>query len=154
MIGALIGPGGKVIQDIQAKSGSTIVIEEVDGVGGVVDVFASDKESINKAMRLIKGIVAVPEIGKVYEGVVKSIVTFGAFVEILPNKDGLLHISEIDWKRIEKTEDVLKVGQEIEVKLIDIDEKTGKLKLSRKALLQKPERTEAPQRPRNDNKND
>jgi polyribonucleotide nucleotidyltransferase len=149
MIGALIGPGGKVIQDIQAKSGSTIVIEEVDGVGGVVDVFASDKDSISKAMRMIRGIVAIPEIGKVYEGVIKSIVAFGAFVEILPNKDGLLHISEIDWKRIEKVEDVLKVGQEIEVKLIDIDEKTGKLKLSRKVLLPKPEQSP---KPRTENK--
>lgn len=151
MIGALIGPGGKVIQDIQAKSGSTIVIEEVEGVGGVVDVFAANKDSISKAMRMIRGIVAVPEIGKVYEGVVKSIVTFGAFIEILPNKDGLLHISEIDWKRLEKVEDALKVGQEIEVKLIDIDEKTGKLKLSRKVLIPRPERNDAPQAAKTEN---
>ncbi|QQS50050.1 MAG: polyribonucleotide nucleotidyltransferase [Bacteroidota bacterium] len=142
MIGAVIGPGGKIIQDIQAKSGATVVIEEVEGVGGVVDVFAKDRESINTAMRMIKGIVEVPEIGKVYIGKVKSIVAFGAFVEILPNKDGLLHISEIEWKRLEKVEEALKVGEEIEVKLIDIDEKSGKLKLSRKVLLPKPERSE------------
>ncbi len=142
MIGAVIGPGGKIIQDIQAKSGATVVIEEVEGVGGVVDVFAKDRESINIAMRMIKGIVEVPEIGKVYIGKVKSIVAFGAFVEILPNKDGLLHISEIEWKRLEKVEEALKVGEEIEVKLIDIDEKSGKLKLSRKVLLPKPERSE------------
>ncbi len=142
MIGAVIGPGGKVIQEIQAKTGATVVIEEVDGVGGVVDIFAENGDSIKEALRLIKGIVAVPEIGKVYEGKVKSVVSFGAFVEILPNKDGLLHISEIAWKRVEKVEDELKVGDEIEVKLIDIDEKTGKLKLSAKALLPKPERKE------------
>ncbi len=142
MIGAVIGPGGKVIQDIQAKTGATIVIEEVDGVGGIVDVFAENQESITQAMKTIKGIVAVPEIGAEYNGVIKSIVSFGAFVEILPGKDGLLHISEIDWKRIEKVEDVLKVGEEIKVKLIDIDEKTGKLKLSKKALLPKPEKSD------------
>jgi polyribonucleotide nucleotidyltransferase len=144
MIGAVIGPGGKVIQDIQAKSGATIVIEEVDGVGGVVDIFADNKEAIDQALKTVRGIVAVPEIGKVYEGVVKSVVSFGAFVEILPGKDGLLHISEIDWKRIEKVEDVLKVGDTLEVKLIDIDEKTGKLKLSKKALLPKPEKSIRP----------
>jgi polyribonucleotide nucleotidyltransferase len=140
LIGAVIGPGGKVIQDIQAKSGATVVIEEVEGVGGVVDVFAESKETIDIAMKLIKGIVEVPEIGKVYEGKVKSVVSFGAFIEILPGKDGLLHISEIDWRRVEKVEDELKVGDELEVKLIDIDEKSGKLKLSRKALLPRPER--------------
>ena len=140
MIGAVIGPGGKVIQDIQAKTGATVVIEEVEGVGGVVDVFAENGESINEAMRLIKGIVEVPEIGKTYKGKVKSVVSFGAFVEILPGKDGLLHISEIAWKRVEKVEDELNVGDEIEVKLIDIDEKSGKLKLSAKALLPRPEK--------------
>jgi polyribonucleotide nucleotidyltransferase len=146
MIGAVIGPGGKIIQDIQAKSGATIVLEEVENVGGVVNVFAVDKASIDKAMKMIRGIVAIPEIGKVYEGTVKSIVSFGAFIEILPGKDGLLHVSEIDWKRIEKVEDVLKVGQELEVKLIDIDEKTGKLKLSRKVLIPRPERNDNPER--------
>jgi polyribonucleotide nucleotidyltransferase len=142
MIGAVIGPGGKVIQDIQAKTNATVVIEEVDGVGGVVDVFAENAERINEAMRLIKAIVEVPEIGKVYQGKVKSVVSFGAFVEILPGKDGLLHISEIDWRRVEKVEDELKVGDELEVKLIDIDEKSGKLKLSKKALIPRPERKE------------
>lgn len=146
MIGALIGPGGKVIQDIQNQSGATVVIEEVENVGGVVDVFANNKETIDKAMKLIKGIVTVPEIGGLYDGKVKSIVSFGAFVEILPGKDGLLHISEIDWKRIEKVEDVLKEGQEIQVKLIDIDERSGKLKLSRKALLPRPERKDNPKK--------
>ncbi len=144
MIGAVIGPGGKIIQDIQAKTGTTIIIEEVANVGGVVDVFASDKASIDKAMKIIRGIVAVPEIGQVYQGVVKSIVSFGAFVEILPGKDGLLHISEIDWKRLEKVEEVLKEGDEIEVKLIDIDDKSGKLKLSRKVLIPRPEKPQNP----------
>ncbi len=141
MIGALIGPGGKVIQEIQNTTGSTIVIEEINGVG-VVDVFASDKASIEAALKRIRSIVEVPEVGKIYSGKVKSIVSFGAFIEILPNKDGLLHISEIDWKRINNVEDVLKVGDEIEVKLIDIDAKTGNLKLSKKALLPKPEKLE------------
>jgi polyribonucleotide nucleotidyltransferase len=143
MIGALIGPGGKVIQDIQNKTGATVVIEEVDNVG-VVDVFAADKHIIDSAMARIKAIVEVPEIGKVYKGKVVSIVTFGAFVEILPGKEGLLHISEIEWQRIKNVEDVLKVDQEIEVKLLDIDQRSGKLKLSRKALLPRPERNDPP----------
>ena len=147
MIGPLIGPGGKVIQEIQATTGSTIVIEEVDNVG-VVDVFAVDKESIEAALARIRAIVEVPEIGKIYKGKVKSIVSFGAFIEILPNKDGLLHISEIEWRRIQNVEDVLKVGDVLEVKLIDIDSKTGNLKLSRKALLPKPENYEKPDRNR------
>ncbi len=147
MIGALIGPGGKVIQEIQNTTGSTIVIEEVDNVG-VVDVFAVDKESIEAAMMRIKAIVEVPEIGKIYKGKVKSIVNFGAFIEILPNKDGLLHISEIEWRRIQNVEEVLKVGDTIEVKLIDVDAKTGNLKLSRKILLPKPENSDKPDRPR------
>ncbi|MBN1597951.1 MAG: polyribonucleotide nucleotidyltransferase [Bacteroidales bacterium] len=138
MIGPLIGPGGKVIQEIQNTTGATIVIEEVENVG-VVDVFASDKETINAALKRIRAIVEVPEIGKIYKGKIKSIVSFGAFVEILPNKDGLLHISEIAWRRINNVEDEMKVGDEVEVKLIDIDEKTGNLKLSRKVLLPKPE---------------
>ena len=147
MIGPLIGPGGKVIQEIQNTTGSTIVIEEVENVG-VVDVFAVDKESIEAALIRIKAIVEVPEIGKIYKGKVKSIVSFGAFIEILPNKDGLLHISEIEWRRINNVEDVLKVGETVEVKLIDIDAKTGNLKLSRKALLPKPEKFDKPDRPR------
>lgn len=139
MIGAIIGPGGKVIQEIQAETNSTITIDEVDNVG-LVDVFAVDKAAIDAAMNWIKGIVAVPEAGTVYTGKVKTITPYGAFVEILPGKDGLLHISEIEHRRLEKVEEVLKEGQEIEVKLIAVDEKSGKLKLSRKALLPKPEK--------------
>lgn len=141
MIGPLIGPGGKVIQEIQNSTGATVVIEEVDNVG-VVDVFASNKETINAALAKIRAIVEVPEIGKIYKGKVKSIVSFGAFIGILPNKDGLLHISEIAWRRINNVEDEMKVGDEIEVKLIDIDSKSGNLKLSRKVLLPKPEQKE------------
>ncbi len=139
MIGAVIGPGGKVIQEIQKETNSTITIEEIDNVG-LVDVFAVDKAAIDAAMNWIKGIVAVPEAGTVYTGKVKTITPYGAFVEILPGKDGLLHISEIEHRRLEKVEEVLKEGQEIEVKLIAVDEKSGKLKLSRKALLPKPEK--------------
>ena len=139
MIGAVIGPGGKVIQEIQAETNSTITIEEIENVG-LVDVFAVDKASIDAAMDWIKGIVAVPEAGGVYTGKVKTITPYGAFVEILPGKDGLLHISEIEWRRLEKVEEVLKEGDEVEVKLLAIDERNGKLKLSRKALLPKPER--------------
>ncbi len=139
MIGAVIGPGGKIIQEIQATTGSLIAITE-EGLFGIVDISSSNKESIDKALDRINAIVAVPEIGKIYSGKVKSIVPFGAFVEILPGKDGLLHISEIDWKRIEKAEDVLKEGEIIDVKLIEVDSKSGKLKLSRKVLLPKPER--------------
>ncbi len=139
MIGAIIGPGGKIIQDIQSKSNTTIVVEEI-GNFGFVDVFADNKDSIDVALNMIKGIIAVPEPGSIYKGKIKSIVPFGAFVEILPGKEGLLHISEIDWKRTSAVEDVLKEGQEIEVKLIDMDSKTGKLKLSRKALLPRPEK--------------
>lgn len=139
MIGAVIGPGGKVIQEIQAETSTVIVIEEV-GNKGVVDVSATNKESIDAAMARIKAITAVPEVNEVYKGKVKSIVQFGAFVEILPGKEGLLHISEIEWRRLEKVEDVLKEGQEIDVKLIGIDPKTGKFKLSRKVLLPRPPR--------------
>ncbi len=141
MIGALIGPGGKVIQEIQRETGATIVVEEVDGRGDV-NVYGENKEIITAAVDWIKKIVAVPEVGQVYRGKVKTIVQFGAFVEILPNKDGLLHISEIDWKKVATVEDVLKVGDEIEVKLIEVDPKTGKLKLSRKVLLPRPPKEE------------
>lgn len=137
-IGAVIGPGGKVIQEMQRETGSTIVIEEV-GEFGIIDIVSNNKESINAVMDKIKRIVAIPEIGTIYHGVVKNITTFGAFVEILPGKDGLLHISEIEHRRLKDVESVLKVGDEIDVKLIEIDSKTGKLKLSRKALLPKPE---------------
>ena len=143
MIGAVIGPGGKVIQDIQEKTGTTITITQ-EGDIGIVDIFAEDKAAIDQALKIVNGIVEVPEVGKVYQGKVKSILAFGAFIEILPGKDGLLHISEIDWKRIEKVEDVLKEGDEIEVKLIEVDKKNGKLKLSRKVLVPKPERKEKP----------
>jgi len=138
-IGAIIGPGGKVIQEMQKETGTVITIQE-EGNFGVIDIVSSDKESIEAAKARIKAIVAVPEVGEVYLGTVKNIVAFGAFVEILPGKDALLHISEIDWKRIEKVEDVLKVGDKIKVKLIGVDPKTGKLKLSRKVLIQRPER--------------
>lgn len=140
-IGAVIGPGGKIIQDIQEKSGAVINIEEVDNKG-VVDISATNADSINMALARIRAIVARPEEGEIYEGVVKSIMPFGAFVEILPGKDGLLHISEIDYKRLEKVEDALKEGDKVRVKLLEIDKKTGKLRLSRKALLPKPERKE------------
>jgi polyribonucleotide nucleotidyltransferase len=138
-IGAIIGPGGKIIQEMQKETGTVITITE-EGDFGVIDIVSSDKQSIEAAKEMIKGIVAVPEVGEVYLGKVKNIVPFGAFVEILPGKDGLLHISEIDWKRIENVEDVLKVGDKIKVKLIGIDSKTGKLKLSRKVLIPRPER--------------
>jgi len=138
-IGAVIGPGGKVIQEMQRETGTTIVIEEV-GNYGVIDIVSPNKESIEAAKARIKGIVAVPEVGEIYEGTIKSIVPFGAFIEILPGKEGLLHISEIDWKRIEKVEDVLKEGEKVKVKLIGVDERNGKMKLSRKVLLPRPER--------------
>jgi len=137
-IGAIIGPGGKIIQEMQRETGATISIEERDGMG-YVEIASADKASIEEVKRRIKGIVAVPEIGDVYEGKVRSIMAYGAFVEILPGKDGLLHISEVSWERLETMEGILKEGQIIQVKLIEIDKKTGKLKLSRKALLPKPE---------------
>jgi polyribonucleotide nucleotidyltransferase len=137
MIGALIGPGGKVIQEIQRETGTTIVVEEKNG-GGDVNIFGENKEAITAALDWVRKIVAVPEVGQIYKGKVKSIVQFGAFVEILPNKDGLLHISEIDWKKIKTVDEVLKEGDEIEVKLIEVDPKNGKLKLSRKVLLPRP----------------
>lgn len=139
MIGAVIGPGGKIIQEIQAETETSIAIDEDENFG-IVDISASNKENIDKALSRIEAIVAVPEVGKVYTGKVKSIVPFGAFIEILPGKDGLLHISEIEWRRLEKVEDVLKEGEEVEVKLIDVDQRSGKLKLSRKVLLPRPER--------------
>ncbi|HRT33517.1 MAG TPA: S1 RNA-binding domain-containing protein, partial [Bacteroidales bacterium] len=137
-IGAVIGTGGKVIQEIQKVTGTTITISEENGTG-VVEIFGEDKESMEKALGWIKGITAVPQVGEVYKGKVVSILDFGAFVQILPGKEGLLHISEIDWKKIDKVEDELKVGDEVEVKLLEIDSKTGKMRLSRKALLPKPE---------------
>lgn len=168
MIGAVIGPGGKIIQDIQATTGTTIAIEEKEEKG-YVNIAAVDKASIDAALDRINQIVAIPEEGKTYKGTVKSLVAFGAFVEILPGRDGLLHVSEMDWKRIENPADVLKEGDQIEVLLKEVDPKTGKLRLSRRDLLPKPEgwqerparqpreRKEGgqdrPRRDRNENKN-
>jgi polyribonucleotide nucleotidyltransferase len=141
MIGALIGPGGKVVQEIQKTTGATIVIEEVSGKG-IVNIFATNQGVMDAAVKRVKAIVAVPEVGTVYDGVVKSIMPFGAFVEFMAGKDGLLHISEIKWERLENMEGVLEVGEEIKVKLIEVDKKTGKFRLSRKAILPKPPRKE------------
>ena len=141
MIGAVIGPGGKVVQEIQKVTGATVVIEEVAD-GGLVNIFAKDKTVMDNAVKWVKGIVAIPEVGEVYEGKVKSIMPFGAFVEFMPGKDGLLHISEIKWERLETMEGVLEVGEEVKVKLVEVDKKTGKFRLSRKALLPKPEKKE------------
>ena len=139
-IGAVIGPGGKIIQGMQEETGAVITIEEIDGMGRI-EVSGTNKKCIDDAMRMIKAIVAVPEVGEVYKGKVRSIMPYGAFIEFLPGKDGLLHISEIDWKRLETVEEAgIKEGDEIEVKLIDIDPKTGKFKLSRKVLLPRPEK--------------
>jgi polyribonucleotide nucleotidyltransferase len=137
-IGAVIGPQGKIIQEIQRETGTTINIEEV-GNYGEVSVFSPAKEGLEKAVAWIKGIVAVPEVGEVYEAKVKSVMPYGAFVEFLPGKQGLLHISEISWKRLENMEGVLNEGDAVKVKLIGIDHKTGKFKLSRKVLMPKPE---------------
>ncbi|WCT10310.1 polyribonucleotide nucleotidyltransferase [Mucilaginibacter jinjuensis] len=141
-IGAVIGPGGKIIQEMQRETGATISIEEKDNQG-IVQIFADDKASIDAAVSRIRAIASKPEVGEVYEGKVRSIMPFGAFVEIMPGKDGLLHISEIDHKRIETMDGVFEVGEMVKVKLIDID-KQGKLKLSRKVLLPKPERNTEP----------
>lgn len=140
-IGAVIGPGGKIIQEMQRETGATISIEEVDNKG-VVQVFADNKQAIDDAVGRIKNIVAKPEVGEVYEGKVKTIMPFGAFIEIMPGKDGLLHISEIDWKRFETMDGIFEVGDIVKVKLLDID-KQGKLKLSRKVLLPRPEKNES-----------
>jgi polyribonucleotide nucleotidyltransferase len=153
-IGAIIGKGGETIQKIQRETGTTITITEqqIDGAQkGVVDIFGLDKESMDKAISWINGITAVPEVDAVYHGKIVSILEFGAFVEILPGKEGLLHVSEIDWKKTEKVEDVLNIGDEVEVKLLEIDAKSGKMRLSRKALLEKPEGYVEPERkPRGD----
>jgi len=136
LIGAVIGPGGKVVQDIQKTTGATIVIEEVANKG-LVNIFATDQTIMDAAVKRVKAIVAVPEVGEVYTGVVKSIMPFGAFVEFMPGKDGLLHISEIKWERLETMDGVMEVGEEVKVKLIEVDKKTGKFRLSRKVLLPK-----------------
>lgn len=139
-IGAVIGPGGKVIQELQKETGTTINIEEI-GDKGEVSIFSNNAEGVHKAAEAIKGIVAIPEVGEVYEGTVKGIKEFGAFVEFLPKKEGLLHISEISWKRLESMDGIFKEGDKVKVKLIGIDAKTGKFKLSRKALMPRPERS-------------
>lgn len=137
-IGAVIGPGGKVVQEIQRVSGATVTIEERDGAG-YVSIFATNGNSMDIAVKRIKGIVAIPEVNEVYTGIVKTIQPFGAFVEFMPGKDGLLHISEITWERLEAMDGVLQIGEEIQVKLVEHDKKTGKYRLSRKVLLPKPE---------------
>lgn len=137
-IGAVIGPGGKIIQEMQKETNTVIVIEEVNEQG-VVQISSSNKENIDKALARIRAIASTPEIGEVYTGKVKSIVPFGAFIEVMPGKDGLLHISEVEWRRLENLDGIMKEGDIVTVKLIDIDKKTGKLKLSRKVLLPKPE---------------
>ena len=134
LIGALIGPGGKVVQEIQKETGATVVITE-DDHNGIVNVFALDGDAMEDALRRINKIVATPTVGEVYEGIVKSIMPFGAFIEFMPGKDGLLHISEIKWERVESMDGTLEVGEEVKVQLIDIDSKTGKFRLSRKSLL-------------------
>ena len=139
MIGAVIGPGGKIIQEIQKDTGATIIIEEVDNKGEV-NIFALTKEAMDSALKRVKNIAATPEEGAVYDGVVKNIMPFGAFIEFMPGREGLLHISEIKWERIEKMDGILEVGEEIQVKLVEIDKKTGKFRLSRKVLLPKPEK--------------
>jgi polyribonucleotide nucleotidyltransferase len=142
-IGAVIGPGGKVIQEIQRETGATVNIEEVDNMGKV-SIFSANKEGLEKAFTWIKGLVAVPVVGETYEGTVKSIKEFGAFVEFLPKKEGLLHISEISWKRLETMDGIFKEGDKVKVKLLEIDQRTGKFKLSRKVLMPKPEQQPKP----------
>ena len=146
-IGAVIGPGGKVIQEIQRETGATVNIEEV-GNTGEVSIFSASKESLEKAVNWVRGITAVPEVGDVYEGPIKGIKEFGAFVEFMPGKQGLLHISEISWSRLESMDGLFKEGDMVKVKLVGLDPKTGKFKLSRKALMPRPE-----QKPRENNSN-
>lgn len=143
-IGAVIGPGGKVIQEIQRETGATINIEEVNNAGEV-SVFSKDKTGLDRAVAWINGLVAVPVVGETYEGTIKSIKEFGAFVEFLPKKEGLLHISEISWKRLETMEGIFKEGDKVKVKLLEVDPRTGKFKLSRKVLMPKPEAQPKPQ---------
>ncbi|MBP3536339.1 MAG: polyribonucleotide nucleotidyltransferase, partial [Muribaculaceae bacterium] len=146
LIGAVIGPGGKIIQGIQEESGATVSIDEIDE-GGYIEVAAANKAAIDKALAMINAIVELPEEGKVYDGTVRSIMDFGAFVEFMPHRDGLLHISEIAWERLENMEaSGLKEGDKVQVKLIEIDKKTGKYRLSMRALLPKPEGWVEPQR--------
>lgn len=139
-IGAVIGPGGKIIQEMQRETNTEIAIEEV-GDFGIVDIASPDKESIDKALARIRAIIAIPEVGEVYDATVKSIMPYGAFVEFLPGKEGLLHISEVSWKRLDSLEGVLSKGDKIKVKLLDVDQRTGKFKLSRKVLMERPEKS-------------
>jgi len=139
MIGAVIGPGGKIIQEIQKESGATVLVEEVEE-HGVVNIFSSNQEDMDNAVERVKAIIAVPEVGETYVGKVKTIKDFGAFIEFMPGKDGLLHISEIKWERVETMEGVLEEGEEIKVKLIEVDRRSGKFRLSRKALLPRPDK--------------
>jgi len=151
-IGAVIGKGGETIQKIQAETGATIAIDEIDGKG-IVDIATDDAVAMQKAYDWIMGICAVPEVGETYHGTVKSILDFGAFIEILPGKEGLLHVSEIAWAKTEKVEDVLKVGDEVDVKLLEYDAKSGKMRLSMKVLTDKPEGYVEPERrPRNNDR--
>lgn len=154
LIGAVIGPGGKIIQGIQAESGAVVSIDEIEE-GGQVEVASNNKESLDKAVAMIKAIVAMPEVGEVYHSTVKSVMPYGCFVEFMPGKEGLLHISELDWKRYETMEETgLKEGDHIDVKLLEIDEKTGKFRLSARALKEKPEGYQEPERrPRQDRQN-
>lgn len=142
-IGSVIGPGGKVVQDIQKQSGATVTIEEKED-GGYVSIFSSNGDAMAKAVSMVRGIVTLPEVGEIYEGKVKNIQAFGAFVEFLPGKDGLLHISEISWDRIDTMDGVFKEGDKVKVQLVEVDKKTGKFRLSAKVLLPKPEKPEAP----------
>ena len=153
-IGAVIGPGGKIIQEIQRETGCTVNIEEV-GNTGEVSIFSAVQENMQKAIDWINGITAVPQVNETYEGTVKSIKEFGAFVEFLPKKEGLLHISEISWSRLETMDGVFKEGDKVKVKLLDVDPRTGKFKLSRKALIPRPERPQMdrPQQRDNDTPN-
>ena len=158
-IGAVIGKGGETIQKIQKETGTTITItEDTERHKGIVDIFSADRDALDKALAWIEGICAVPEVGAVYHGKVVSILDFGAFVEILPGKEGLLHVSEIAWEKTENVADVLKVGDEVDVKLLEIDEKSGKMRLSMRALQDKPEGYVEPERrprgPRDDRKGD
>lgn len=153
-IGAVIGKGGETIQKIQAETGATITIDEINGKG-IVDISTNDAEAMSKAYNWIMGICSVPEVGETYHGKVVSILDFGAFIEIMPGKEGLLHVSEIAWEKTENVADVLKVGDEVDVKLLEIDEKTGKMRLSMRALTEKPEGYVEPERrPRNDRNNE
>jgi len=149
-IGAVIGPGGKVIQEMQAVTGTTINIEEVDNEG-VVSIFSTDAKGIKEAKRMIDDIAFMPQVGDEYDAIVASVMPYGVFVDF-KGKSGLLHVSEISWSRIEKVEDVYKVGDDVKVKLIGVDPKSGKFRLSRKVLLPRPERKPRPEsKPRDEN---